>query len=47
MLALCFAVAAGAGLIGLALVDPRTVPPVSGTCALILTAAALAAAVLH
>ncbi|MFG3048119.1 hypothetical protein ACGFZR_24705 [Streptomyces sp. NPDC048241] len=42
-----FALAALAALIGLALVDPRTVPPITGTCALILTLAALTAAVLH
>ncbi|MFG2311181.1 hypothetical protein ACGFS9_21300 [Streptomyces sp. NPDC048566] len=42
-----FAVAALLGLAGLALVDPRTVPPVSGTCALILTLAALAVAILR
>ncbi|MFF9002635.1 hypothetical protein [Streptomyces achromogenes] len=47
MLALFFFVATGAGLIGLALLDPRAVPPVTGTCALILTLAALTAAVLH
>ncbi len=44
ILAACFAFAALAALVGLAVVDARTVPPVSGTCALILTAAALAAA---
>lgn len=44
---LFFALAALAGLLGLALVDRRTVPPVSGTCAVILTIAALAVAVLH
>jgi hypothetical protein len=42
-----FALAALAALIGLALVDPRTVPPVTGTCALILTLAALGVAVLR
>lgn len=42
-----FALAALTGLLGLALVDLRTVPAVSGTCALILTLAALAVAVLH
>ena len=35
---------AAAGLIGLALVDIRTVPPVTGTCALVLTLAALGVA---
>lgn len=42
--AVLFALAALAGLLGLALVDIRTVPPVSGTCALILTLAALGVA---
>lgn len=46
-LAVYFALAAVAALIGLALVDIRTVPPVTGTCALILTLAALGVAVLH
>ena len=44
MLLAAFVLAALAGLLGLALVDPRTVPPVSGTCALILTLAALGVA---
>lgn len=44
ILAACFALAALAALAGLALVDLRTVPPVTGTCALILTFAALAVA---
>lgn len=44
ILGLFFALAALAGLLGLALVDRRTVPPVSGTCALILTLAALGVA---
>lgn len=43
--AACFALAALAALVGLALVDTRTVPPVTSTCALILTLAAFAAAV--
>ncbi|MEV6752365.1 hypothetical protein [Streptomyces sp. NPDC051214] len=42
-----FALAALAALLGLALVDVRTVPPITGTCALILTLAALAVAVLR
>ncbi|MGW1595272.1 hypothetical protein [Streptomyces sp. NPDC002343] len=47
MLAVAFFVAStGAGFIGLALVDLRTVP-ITGTCALMLTVAALAAVVLH
>jgi hypothetical protein len=45
LLAVFFALAAVAALLGLALVDIRTVPPVSGTCALILTLAALAVAI--
>ncbi|WP_199881093.1 hypothetical protein [Streptomyces kebangsaanensis] len=47
ILAACFALAALAALAGLALVDLRTVPPITGTCALILTFAALAVAILH
>ncbi|MGI3198424.1 hypothetical protein ACRJ4B_16030 [Streptomyces sp. GTA36] len=47
LLAVFFVLAAGAGLLGLALVDWRTVPPVTGTCAFILTLAALAVAVLR
>jgi hypothetical protein len=47
LLAVFFVLAACAGLLGLALVDLRTVPPVSGTCALILTLAALGVAVLR
>lgn len=42
-----FVLVAGAALVGLALVDLRTIPPVTGTCALILTLAALGAAVLR
>ena len=44
MLAVFFVLAALAGLTGLALVDWRTVPPVLGTGALILTLAALGVA---
>ncbi|MFH9826742.1 hypothetical protein [Streptomyces bobili] len=47
LLAVFFALAAVAALLGLALVDLRTVPPVSGTVAFILTLAALAVAVLR
>lgn len=47
MLAVFFVLAALGGLCGLALVDLRTVPPITGTCALILTLAALGAAVLR
>jgi hypothetical protein len=47
ILAACFALAALAALVGLALVDIRTVPPIAGTCALMLTFAALAVAILH
>lgn len=46
-LAVFFVLAALAGLLGLALVDVRTVPPVTGTCAFILTLVALATAVLR
>lgn len=42
-----FALAALAALLGLALVDVRTVPPITGTCALILTLAALGVAILR
>ena len=42
-----FALAAVAALVGLALVDIRTVPPITGTCAFILTLAALGVAVLR
>ncbi|MFJ8081982.1 hypothetical protein ACIQ6Y_15360 [Streptomyces sp. NPDC096205] len=45
ILALFFALAAGAALVGLALVDIRTVPTVTGTCALALTIAALGVAI--
>ncbi|MGY0067700.1 hypothetical protein ACWZEH_12910 [Streptomyces sp. QTS137] len=44
ILAAFFVLAAGFGLLGLALVDWRTIPPVTGTTAFILTLAALAAA---
>jgi hypothetical protein len=47
ILAVCFAFAALAALVGLAVVDARTVPPVSGTCALVLTLAALAVALVR
>ncbi|WP_199923254.1 hypothetical protein [Streptomyces sp. NRRL S-813] len=47
ILAVVFPLAALAALLGLALVDLRAIPPVSGTCALILTFAALAVAILH
>lgn len=47
LLAVFFVLAAVAGLLGLALVDWRTVPPVSGTCALIFTLAALAVAIVR
>ncbi|WP_328934167.1 MULTISPECIES: hypothetical protein [unclassified Streptomyces] len=46
-LAVYFALAALAALLGLALVDLRTVPPITGTCAFILTLAALGVAVLR
>lgn len=44
MIAAFFVLCALLGLAGLWVVDPRTVPPVSGTCALILTIAALGVA---
>ncbi|MFD7884075.1 hypothetical protein ACFV3N_16750 [Streptomyces bauhiniae] len=47
ILAVFFVLAAVAAFVALALVDVRTVPPVTGTAALILTVAALAVAVLH
>ncbi|MFE9309499.1 hypothetical protein ACFYM5_17640 [Streptomyces sp. NPDC006706] len=47
LLAVFFVAATAAGLIGLALVDWRTLPPITGTCALILTLVALAVTVLH
>ena len=47
LLAVFFVLAAAAGLLGLALTDWRTVPPITGTCALILTLAALGAAILR
>ncbi|MBM7088106.1 hypothetical protein JTP67_05975 [Streptomyces sp. S12] len=47
LLAVFFVLAAGLGLCGLAVVDWRTVPPVTGTCALILTLATLGVAVLR
>ncbi|MFE2353074.1 hypothetical protein [Streptomyces parvulus] len=47
ILAAFFVLAALASLLVLAAVDPRTIPPVTGTCALILTLAALGAAVLR
>ncbi|WP_176741541.1 hypothetical protein [Streptomyces sp. LUP30] len=47
LLAVFFAVAAVGALAGLALVDWRTVQPVLGTGALVLTLAALAVAIRH
>ncbi|MCZ9341987.1 hypothetical protein NGM37_29935 [Streptomyces sp. TRM76130] len=47
ILAVFFVLAVLAALLGLVLVDLRTVPPITGTCALILTLAALAAATLR
>jgi hypothetical protein len=44
LLAVFFVLAALAALAGLALVGIRTVPPITGTCALILTLAALGVA---
>ncbi|MBZ3909409.1 hypothetical protein [Streptomyces acidiscabies] len=45
--AVFFVLALAASLIGLALVDLRTIPPITGTAALILTLAALGVAVLR
>lgn len=42
-----FVLATLAGLLGLASVAPRAVPPVSATCAFILTLAALAVAIVR
>lgn len=46
-LAVLFTAAAIAALTGLALIDWRTVPPIIGSCALVLTLAALATAILR
>lgn len=46
-LAAFFAPATLASLLGLVRVAPRAVPPVSATCAFILTLAALAAAIVR
>lgn len=42
-----FGLCAVLGLLGLWLLAPRTVPPISGTCALIITLAALGAAIVR
>ncbi|MGW2933960.1 hypothetical protein ACWDA7_19395 [Streptomyces sp. NPDC001156] len=47
LLAAAFAVCALAALAGLLLIVPRDVPAISGTCALILTVAALAVAIVR
>jgi hypothetical protein len=47
LLAVLFVLAALAGLTGLALVDWRAVPPVLGTCALVLSFAALGVALVR
>ncbi|MFF9312170.1 hypothetical protein ACF1BS_14790 [Streptomyces sp. NPDC014748] len=47
VLALAFLLAAGLGLLGLALVDWRSVPPALGTCAFIVTLAALVVAIVR
>lgn len=47
LLAALYTLAAFVALVLLAAVDPRTIPPVTGTCALILTLAALGVALLH
>lgn len=47
LLAVFFAVSAVLALLGLWLIAPRTVPPISGTCAFIVTLAALGAALVR
>lgn len=47
ILAVFFGLCAVLGLTGLWLIAPRTVPPISGTCAFIVTLAALGVAVLR
>ncbi|MET7321318.1 hypothetical protein [Streptomyces sp. NPDC005549] len=47
LVAVLYALAALASLVLLAAVDPRTVPAITGTCALILTLAAFGVAILH
>ncbi|MGW0163644.1 hypothetical protein ACWDWT_00415 [Streptomyces sp. NPDC003343] len=47
MLCAFFAACAFGALVGLLLIVPRDVPAISGTCALILTIAALAVAIAH
>ncbi|MGW9029129.1 hypothetical protein ACWGQ5_34370 [Streptomyces sp. NPDC055722] len=47
LLAAFFTISALAALAGLLLIVPRDVPAISGTCALILTAAALAVAIVR
>ncbi|WP_330349257.1 hypothetical protein [Streptomyces sp. NBC_00582] len=44
LLAVLFPLAAVAAVLGLCMVDVRTVPPITGTCAFILTLAALGVA---
>jgi hypothetical protein len=46
LLTLCFLVCALLALVGLLLVVPRDVPPITGTCALVVTLAAFAVAIL-
>jgi hypothetical protein len=47
ILGLFFGLSAAFGLLGLCAIAPRSVPPISGTCALILSLAALAVAIRH
>jgi hypothetical protein len=47
ILGLFFGVSAVFGLLGLCAIAPRSVPPISGTCAFILTLAALGVAIVR
>jgi hypothetical protein len=47
ILGLFFGLSALLGLLGLCAIAPRSVPPISGTCAFILTLAALGVAIIR
>jgi hypothetical protein len=47
ILGLFFGLSAVFGLLGLCAIAPRSVPPISGTCAFILTLAALGVAIVR
>ncbi|WP_171110582.1 MULTISPECIES: hypothetical protein [unclassified Streptomyces] len=47
MLPALFVLAMVGGVCGLAVISPRDVPPITGTCAFILTLAALGVAILR